>query len=64
MRPKREDTALAVNPDIGRVAQRVRAVCRKGGVYLSAETKNGHEAKSVVRVSPEDVLGVMARRLA
>jgi len=64
IRPKRGDTVLAIHPDIGKVVQKVSAVGRKGGVHLSAEAKRGREAESVGRVSPENVLGVMVRRLA
>lgn len=63
-RPKRGDTVLAMHPDIGKVVQKVTAVGRKGGVYLSVEKAKGHEAQSVGRVPLEDVLGVMVRRLA
>ena len=64
IRPKRGDTVLALHPDIGKVVQKVSAVGRQGGVHLSAECKKGRDAQSVGRVSPEDVLGVMVRRLA
>ncbi|MEM1051200.1 MAG: S24/S26 family peptidase [Pseudomonadota bacterium] len=64
IRPKRGDTVLALHPDIGKVVQRVSAVGRQGGVHLSAETKDGGDTRSVGRVPPENVLGVMVRRLA
>lgn len=64
VRPKRGDTVLALHPEIGKVVQKVTAVGRKGGVHLSAERKGGEEAQSVGRVDPENVLGVMVRRLA
>ncbi|WP_247272163.1 S24/S26 family peptidase [Qipengyuania sp. S6317L1] len=63
-RPKRGDTVLAMHPEIGKVVQKVTAVGRKGGVYLSVDKAKGHEAQSVGRVPIEAVLGVMIRRLA
>ena len=64
LRPKRGDTVLAIHPEIGKVVQKVSAIGRRGGVHLSAESKRGEEAQSVGRVSVDDVLGVMVRRLA
>lgn len=64
MRPKRGDTVLALHPEAGKVVQKVSAVGRRGGVHLSVEARKGNEAQSAGRVSPEDVLGVMVRRLA
>ena len=63
VRPKRGDTVLALHPEIGKVVQKVTAVGRKGGVYLSVDKQKGEEAKSVGRVALENVLGVMVRRL-
>lgn len=62
-RPKRGDTVLAMHPEMGKVIQKVTAVGRQGGVYLSVDARKGTEAQSVGRVDLEDVLGVMVRRL-
>lgn len=63
-RPKRGDTVLAIHPDVGKVVQRVSAIGRKGGVYLSANSRRAGTDESIGRVELDDVLGVMVRRIA
>jgi hypothetical protein len=61
--PKRGDVVLVDHPELGRFIKRVSAIGRKGGVFFRVERGESSAIGNVDRVTRDQVVGVMIRRI-